>query len=382
MGVKIDPVVPDRTDTGAGVRRFAERRKKGLSVRWNFLGERLSGRARERFYHDLSELLRAGMDTRNALGTMAEAHGGSPIGAAATGLCERLVEGASLHAAMQEQRTFSALEAFSIRIGEESGDLAGIATELHGHYAQLNRLKRKIVAAISYPAFVTVISFGVITFMLAIVVPMFADVFKRFGKDLPPLTKAVVAASHHGGLIVILLLAVIVVGVIIGVLRRRFPSVDLATVRVLYRLPFIGPLVKEGHTARTCQAMAMLLAADVPLTEALALAADMSGSSLFRNGLRTSGSAVVRGVPLHEALKDTRLFDTSSIALIKVGEEVNRLDRMFLRMADRARSALEQRATVMTSILEPTLILLVAVFVGIVLVAMYLPLFRLGSMLD
>lgn len=344
-------------------------------------GRHLSGRARERFYHDLSELLSAGMDTRNALETLAAAHGRAAIGQAARELGDRLVEGASLHESMQHQGAFSELEAFSIRIGEESGDLARIATDLHDHYAQMNGLRRKIIAAVSYPAFVTVISFGVIAFMLAVVVPMFSDVFKRFGKELPPLTRSVVYASRHGDLLIMAVLLPILLLIIVQMVRKRMPAVDHASTRVIYAVPFIGGLVREGHAARTCRAIGMLLASDVPLTDSLLLAADMSGSPLFRTGLQASSASVVRGTPLHQALEETRLFDASAIALVKVGEEVNRLDRMFTRLAERSQSALEQRATVMTSILEPALILMVAVFVGIVLVAMYLPLFKLSTTL-
>lgn len=343
---------------------------------------RLGSNDRERYYHDLGELLSAGVDTRNALDTIAGAYAGGKVGVLSSRVRDELIRGASLFEAMRLQTEFSAIEVFSVRVGEESGSLARIVSELHLHFKHQNQLRRKVVSALTYPAFVLFISIGVIVFMLTTVVPMFAGVFARFGKELPPLTRAVVRLSENAGYIVPFFLVVVLSILFLGIIRKRNNTVDLLLTRISYRIPFMGPLLRAGHAARTCRSMAMLLSADVPLTEALALTADLAGSQVFRNALERTATEVIRGMPLHKALSETGALDRPALAMLKVGEEVNRLDDVFLRLSEKYHDVVEVRASALTSVMEPALIVLISVFVGVILVAMYLPMFKLSTTLN
>lgn len=334
---------------------------------------------RERLFRELHLLLNAGVDPRGVLDLLAEAQPDEHTRRIVRGVRDGVLRGQLLSEAMERSGHFSPHESHSIRIGEESGRLAAVALQLAEHYADRMKLRRMVRQAFAYPAFVLVITLVVVGFMMQVVVPMFAQVFARSGAELPALTRQVLAASDFfraAWPFILLALASLALVVAAGRKRKGWRALEE---RIGMRIPVLGPLRRKALLARYSRTMAFLLSAGTPLHRALELSERMGGSPALEHALAAIRNDVVRGRPLHEAMRAHALFDAPMVAMIGVAEEVKQLDAMHLRLSERYTAEVQHRTAILGSVLEPATILLIAVLVGVVLVAMYLPMFKLST---
>jgi type IV pilus assembly protein PilC len=241
------------------------------------------------------------------------------------------------------------------------------------------KLMRMVRQAFAYPAFILCITLGVVFFMMNVVVPMFAQVFARSGAELPALTQHVLSVSaflRDTWYILLMLL----VGVALGLVLVRKNSTWLVwSERIGLRLPVLGPLRHRALLARFCKSMAFLLHSGSPLDRALELSERMSTSPRLRAALASIRTQVIRGSSLQQAMAQHAVFDGQLVAMIGVAEEVKQLDTMFARLGERYAADVQHRTAILGSVLEPATILVIACLVGTVLVAMYLPMFKLST---
>lgn len=342
-------------------------------------GQGWNDRKKERLYSELLTLLQSGIDLRSALELLAEEQQKPAEAAFYQQLCDNVIDGQSLSDALEESGAFGPYEYYSVKIGEESGRLLEILHELQSFYARKIKLKRQFVSVLTYPLFVFGVSIGVIWFMLTYIVPMFSDVFKRFDQELPELTQFVISLSEQMGYWLpwiggaILLVAVILVG------QRNTPWFRKNSARFAQRVPFFGGIIRRVYLARFCQSMHLLISAKTPLVDTLGLVARMIrfyplevASSSIQNDLE-------QGISLHESMRKFKVFDARMVALLKVAEEVNQLDTMFEKLAQQYSEEVEHKTGIMGGVIEPIMIIFIALFVGAILVAMYLPLFQLST---
>lgn len=330
-------------------------------------------------YRELHLLISSGVDPGTVLDVLARARSRADERALYEELRRSLAQGTTLSGAFKLQGKFSNYEVQSMQVGEETGRLAEVFAELAEHFEAKVKLKRTLVSAFAYPGFVLGVTCCVIAFMLRVVVPMFSDVFKRSGAELPGLTRAVVRLSAVSGPVGIGALVAVAALVIMLVLMKDHARVQAFRSWVAVRAPLVGPIYRKAQFARLYRAMASMLAAQLPLDRALDLSCDLVDLRPLRQALIAIRERVVRGGHLHEACAEHPLFDRRDVAMIAVAEEVRQLDRMFLRLAAERMAEVQHRTSLMGSVLEPVMIVFIAVFVGIVLVAMYLPMFKLST---
>ena len=342
-------------------------------------GSRLSDVRRERIFRDLHLLVQAGVDPRTVLDLLVKAQSEKVSREVLGKVRDGVMRGLLISDSMEEAQVFTPYEVHSMRIGEESGRLASVCEQLADHHADRIKLTRMVRQAFAYPLFILVITLAVVFFMMNVVVPMFAQVFARSGAELPALTQAVLRVSGFirtaWPVLLVLGAAAVVLVASFGKRATDHPAVE----RVLFTLPVLGDIRRKALLARHCRAMAFLLQAGSPLDRALELCAEMAGSPHLFHALRQVRQEVVLGRTLQNAMVQHRIFDTQLIAMLAVAEEVKQLDVMYLRSSERYAADVQHRTSVLGSILEPATILVIAVLVGTVLVAMYLPMFKLST---
>jgi type IV pilus assembly protein PilC len=338
-----------------------------------------SAKQREALYLELGMLLGAGVDIKTALDLQVQQHR-SKLRATLEQLRDAVVAGSTVAAALQASGQFSAYEYHSVRIGEETGRLADILRELARYYTRQIKQRRQLVQALAYPILVLTTAGGAVLFMLRFIVPMFADVFRRFGGELPPLTRAIVGLSgavrEHALSGILLLLGLLLVGRWLV----RIPAYRYWVSRLLLRVPVLGPLLRGVYLGRLCGSLALLTGAHVPLLQALDLARQMLGFAPLTRALEAVEAKVLLGASLHESLQEFGfLFDARLVALVKVGEEVNKLDYFFTLLSQQYGDEVDHRAALLSTALEPLIMLFLGGVVGLILVGMYLPIFQISN---
>lgn len=345
-------------------------------------GKILTDKLKERFYNDLHVLIAAGVDIKTALELFYAELEKKKQQTFFKELTDDVIRGESLSGAMTKRKGFSNYECVSIRIGEETGQITDILKEMTGYFAKRIKMKRQLVSVFSYPAFLLTVTFGVLYFMLNNVVPMFAEVFQRFGKELPAFTMTIIHASEnvkaYGGLI---FLSLFIIFILLYTQRKKtwFRKYSAA---LALRIPIFGKLLHKVYLSRFCQSMQLLVAAKIPLVEALSLVEKMIEFYPMEQALQTIRTGLSRGRALHEGMSEFPVFERRMVSLIKVSEEVNSLDTMFDRLAKQYNDEVEYRTSIMGSLIEPLMILIIGVIVGVILVAMYQPLFNISNILE
>lgn len=345
----------------------------------NLFGKRLNDKRKERFYAELSILLSAGVDIKTALELVAVQQNKNKFKELFTSIKDKVIGGENLSFALQSSGYFTAYEYYSLRIGEESGKISEVLNELTKFYEGKIKQKRQVVSALSYPIVITLTAFGAIFFMLRFVIPLFADVFKRFKTDLPPLTKLIIHISDvlsHYFLIFLLFLIFFTAFIYVQRNKEWFRKVSSS---IILKIPFIGDLVRKIYLARFCHAMNLLVSAKTPLINSLELVKKMVGFYPIENSLEGINKMILDGEPFYQGLSKYNIYTTRMVSLVKVAEEVNRLEIIFEKLSKQFTDEVEHQTSIISSLLEPVIIIFLGLLVAIILVSMYLPLFKLST---
>lgn len=346
------------------------------------LGKKFNDKQKEKLYSELATLLGAGVDIRNSLEMLEGEHFKKEEKKILGRIRENIIRGKSFSQALEQSGYFSHYETFSIKIGEESGRILEIVKELSRYFTRRIQLKRQMTGIFTYPVFLIVVSVSILYFMLNNVVPMFADVFKKFGKDLPAFTQKIIGLSnwtqHYFGYI---LLGVLIIVITLYINRKKIWFRKYWSV-FLVNIPLFGKLIRKVYLARFCQSMNLLISAKTPLTEALELVEKMIGFYPIEIAIVQVKQDITKGMSLHESMKKFSCFDKRMVSLIKVAEEVNQLDQMFGRLSDQFNQEVEHQTAITGKLMEPILILVIGTLVGIILVAMYQPMFEMNNLME
>lgn len=344
-------------------------------------GGGFNDKKKERFYMDLRILLMAGIDLKSALELIIEEQHKEKERAFFSEIYDQVIKGKSLAESLKSTGKFSEYEYYSIAIGEESNRLNEVLEELMNYYADQAALKKQIKSVLSYPAFVFVITIGLVYFMLTSVVPMFADVFKQFGSELPELTQKVIYLSENFPFYATAF-ALIVGGIFAFIYWQKNEIwFRRSTSSILMRIPKVGELIKLVYLARFTQAMHLLLASKTPLVRSLELTERMVKFYPIQTAIEHIRSEVTRGKSLHEVMSGFHVFPKRMLSLIKVGEEVNQLETMLAKLAKQYNEELKYQTTIIGKIMEPLILLIIGCIVGVILVAMYMPMFNLSNLM-
>jgi len=376
-GIELDKIVTRQKQEAKGQRK--DSLLGALNKDISFFGSKLSDGKKERFYAELEVLISAGVDIKTVLELIEEQQKKPKEKELFSRIREKVINGSSLSEALEkEEGLFSAYEIFSLRIGEESGRMAEILKEQAGYFYKKIKQKRQLVQAITYPLLVIGVALGAVYFMLRFIVPMLQDMFKRFGGELPYMTKVVIRASDfvvNYGLWIMLFLLAGMAGLYTqrnAVWFRKFST------SAVLKIPYLGNILKKIYLTRFCQSMSLLLNSRTRLVHALGLVKNMVGFYPIEKSLEQIGNEVEKGRSLHQSLGAYKIYPVHLLSLIKIAEEVNQLDTMFGRLAKQYSDEVEHEMSLLSSILEPVIMVFLGLFVIIILVAMYLPMFQMG----
>ncbi|MEL7145199.1 MAG: type II secretion system F family protein, partial [Bacteroidota bacterium] len=239
--------------------------------------------------------------------------------------------------------------------------------------------RKQVVSALSYPILIFVSSLGAVSFMMFFIIPLFEDIFQRFGNQLPWITRKILAISEFFQSNIGYLVLVIVV---LLVLNKVFSSnVSLKWVKeyLILKTPVFGPLYRTIYLARFCTSMALLVKSEVPIINALEMVRNMINFQHLEKPIARIQEEIIAGAGLYESMKRYPIFDFEMLGLVKVGEEVNRLGDFFEKLARNYTENVKHKTALMGSVLEPVLIIFLGLMVAIILIAMYLPMFELSS---
>ena len=363
------------------VKGSAEKKKKEsfLNRDIQISRKRLSSKQKEAFYREFATLLKAGLDVKATLDLLASEQTNRLAIQTIEKLNREVIKGALLSEAMQQDKSFTPYEYHSIAIGEEIGALPLVLEELAKYFEQKIKQQRQIVGALSYPVLILSTSLGAVSFMLMFIVPMFADIFARFGGELPYLTQLIIEAGNlvnHYGWIGLLLLAALMLFCLMNSKKEWYQK----TISILIGyLPLFGKIIVSAHLARFCSAMALLSSAKVPLIRSLELLSEMINFYPIRVSIHTLKIDIISGESLHGSMRKFSVFDARMVALVKVGEEVNKLDVFFKKLAEQYSEEVQHKTSLLNTFIEPVMILILGAIVGFILIAMYLPMFQIST---
>ena len=345
----------------------------------SLFGSGLNDQKKERFYSELSILLEAGVDIRTALELIIEEQKGDKDKVLFTTIKDEVIAGDSLSESIMRSGKFSDHEYYNLQIGEETGKLPFILQELGVFYQKKIKQKRQFTTAMSYPVLVLSTAMGAIVFMFAFIVPMFADVFNRFGGKLPAVTQFIINVSegfsNYLGLISLVFFSLMFV----VYWQRNTRWLRSFSSSLALKLPVFGDLMRKIFLARFCQSMQLMTSSKIPLLKAISLSQKMIGFYPIEEALLTIEQDILQGTPLHKSMEKFSIFNKRLVSLIKVGEEVNKLDDFFDKIAKQYSEEVEHQTSLLSSLIEPILIIFLGIVVGVILVAMYLPLFQMSS---
>jgi len=342
-------------------------------------GGGFSDKKKERFYSELNILFSSGVDIRTALELIEEEQTKGKDKILFSKIKESIVAGKSFSQAIEEASVFSNYEFYSIQIGEESGRLNEVLKELSLFFSKKIKQKRQLTSALSYPAVVFLASFGAVFFMLKFVVPMFTEVLGRFKGELPAITKLIIRLSNGMSHYSLYMFIVIVAISIFLYIQRRAIWFRKSSSSIVLRLPVMKKMISQIYLARFCQSMHLLISSKTPLVTSLELVERMIGFYPIEVSLKAIKEDVIRGQQLHISMGKYKIYNKRMLSLIKVAEEVNQLDTMFDTLAKQYTDEVEHQTGLLGSLIEPIMIIFLGLLISIILVAMYLPLFQMGS---
>ena len=279
-------------------------------------------------------------------------------------------------------RLFDDLFCSLVASGEDSGTLETMLDRVATYKEKTEQLKAKIKKALTYPTAVVVVAIIVTAILLIKVVPQFAETFRSFGSDLPAFTLFVLTISNfvQKWWFVILLM---IIGAIFLFREAKLRSVAFAEFldRLMLRAPVFGGIVHDAIIARFSRTLATTFAAGVPLVDALESTAGAAGNSVYAKAIRQIKDDVTTGSTLYSSTKATGLFPNMLLQMMSIGEESGALDEMLDKVANHYEEAVDNAVDSLSSLMEPMIMAILGVLVGGLMIAMYLPIFMLGSVI-
>ena len=330
----------------------------------------------------LATLVRAGLPLEEALLAVSQQTERPRVQSILLGVRARVMEGHTLATGLADfPRVFPEIYRATVAAGEQSGHLDTVLERLADYTEGREALRQKVLGAMLYPIVLTVMSFTIVSILLAYVVPKVVQVFESSHAKLPLMTRALVGLSslirNYGVWFLIALVALVV----LFVRWQRDPQHRRRVHRWLLTLPLVGKLVRGFNTARFTRTLSILTASAVPVLDALRISGEVVTNLPMRDAVADATARVREGAPIGRSLATSRLFPPMSIHLISSGESSGKLENMLERAALSQEQELEGLVTALTGLLGPLLIVCMGLFVMGIVFAMLLPIFEMNSLI-
>lgn len=342
----------------------------------------ITNKIKEDFYTELSVLLRAGINLKDAIELLKNAQKAKRAEFIFSDIINDIISGKTTSEAIRRHQDFTDYEYYSLKIGEESGTLSKVAEQLGHFYKRKNAQRQELISALTYPAIIITTALLVVVFMLQFVVPMFQDIFLQQNIELPTITKIIIGASGFMKKYSLVLFGMVVFIISLGSYLQKKEWFKNAQDHLLLRIPLIGKFINTIYLAHFTQAVSLLTTSKIPVVNSLNLVKKMIGFRPLQKALDRVEHSVLQGESLSQSLSKHSLFDDKMIAMVKVAEETNQNEFIFERLNSQYNNRVQQLSKTLSTLMEPIIILFVAIMVGVILIAMYLPMFKLSSVLN
>ena len=333
------------------------------------------------FTRQLATMLVAGIPIAQAFEIVGKGHENPSMQELILGIKNDIESGTNLTAALGKHPLyFDALYCSLVAAGEQAGILDSILDKVATYKEKIEAIKGKIKSALFYPTAVVVVAFIITAILLVFVIPQFESLFKGFGADLPALTQLVVDLSR-----IFQNYWYLIFGSIIGSVAflsysyKRSLKMQHGMDRLILKAPVVGPIIKKATIARFCRTLSTMFAAGVPLVEALDSVAGASGNRIYYEGTMAIKADVSTGMQLQAAMNATALFPNMVVQMVAIGEESGELDTMLGKVSDFYEREVDDAVDALSSLLEPIIMVFLGVIVGGMVIAMYLPIFKMAS---
>ncbi|MGZ8216010.1 type II secretion system F family protein [Methylomagnum sp.] len=333
------------------------------------------------FSRQLATMMSAGVPLVQAFEIVGRGHENPSMQELILGIKADVEGGSSLAEALGKHPVyFDELFCNLVHAGEQAGVLETLLHKIADYKEKTESLKAKIKKALTYPTAVLVIAFVVTAILLVFVVPQFENLFKGFGADLPAFTKLVVSMSRF-----LQDYWYIVLGVLIGVgwtfarLKERSKTFNRLLDRAVLQIPVVGMIMHKAAIARFARTLGTMSTAGVPLVEALKSVAGATGNIVYATAVLRIRDEVSTGTQLQMSMRQLNLFPNMVIQMVAIGEESGSLDSMLNKVADFYEEEVDNMVDSLSSLIEPMIMAILGTIVGGLVVAMYLPIFKLGS---
>ncbi|RPE79511.1 type II secretion system F family protein [Vulcaniibacterium tengchongense] len=333
------------------------------------------------FSRQLATMMKSGVPIVGAMEIIANGNKNPRMSTLVNTIRADIESGSSLYEALSKHPVqFDELYRNLVRAGESAGVLETVLDTIATYKENIESLKGKIKKAMFYPAMVIAVALIVSSILLVFVVPQFEEVFKGFGADLPAFTKLIVALSRF---MVSWWWAVFlgIAGVIVAFVMAKKRSVAFSRFldRMILKLPVVGQIMHNSAIARFSRTLAVTFKAGVPLVEALDTVAGATGNVVYEDAVRNIRDDVAVGYSVNMAMKQVNLFPHMVVQMAAIGEEAGALDTMLFKVAEFYEQEVNNAVDALASLLEPLIMVFLGVIVGGMVVAMYLPIFKLAS---
>ncbi len=333
------------------------------------------------FARQLATMTLAGIPLITAIELIEKAHENNLFRKILSNIIKGLKEGNSFSECLKKHNTvFNHLFCNLIRAGEQSGTLDIMLTKLSIHLIKSNTIKNKIKKACIYPIAILGITFFLSAVLLVFIVPEFDKLFTSFNAQLPALTRCIIKISiftQHSWWIFIMLTFIIVM--ILKNSKKNSPTIKLLFDQNLLKIPILGPFLQKAIIVYLLSTLATLLAAGIPMTDALALTSSITNNLVFQNALHKIQEQIKIGESLHNAFKNTLIFPNTVLQMIDVGEQSGAMESMLNNIANLYEDELDYFINNLSQLMEPIIMLILGTIVGVFVLALYLPIFKLGS---
>jgi type IV pilus assembly protein PilC len=333
------------------------------------------------FTRQLATMMKAGVPLLQSFDIVGKGHANPSMSKLIMDLRADIETGTSLNNAFRKYPLyFDPLFCNLVGAGEQAGILEDLLTRLAIYKEKTLALKAKIKSALMYPISILAIAFVVTAVIMIWVVPAFKEVFTSFGADLPTPTLVVMAMSDF-----VVKWWYIIFGSLFGAIYfffqswRRSLKMQQAMDRLMLRLPVFGDVIRKATIARWTRTLATMFAAGVPLVEALDSVGGASGNAVYVDATRKIQTEVSTGTSLTVAMQNANVFPNMVTQMVSIGEESGALDGMLGKVADFYEEEVDEAVSALSSLMEPMIMVILGVLIGGLVVAMYLPIFKLGS---
>ena len=361
-------------------------RRQGIRVtRVKKLSLRGGGHIKDRditfFTRQLSTMMKAGVPLLQSFDIVARGHSNARFSRILLDVKAQIETGLSMSQAFRRYpMQFDGLYCNLVAAGEQAGVLDTVLDRLATYKEKILAIKGKIKSALFYPAMVVAVAVVVITVIMVFVIPSFKEVFASFGANLPGPTLLVIAMSdffvQYWWLCFLMMIGIGVAG---WFMWHKVPAFRRLFDRLSLKFPILGKVLQQAAIARWSRTLATMFSAGVPLVDALESVAGAAGNQVYADATRRIRTDVATGTSLSSAMLGTDVFPNMVLQMTQIGEESGSLDGMLNKVADFYEREVDDAVTALSSLMEPILMIFLGIVVGGLVIAMYLPIFKLGA---